>query len=379
MSWPRAARAAAAPPTAPRARRSPRRGRRARGRRRCDPRPPQPQFLQAAPLAARVPRPRDRRARALATVASALAGSGRPRPAAGPLRVAQRPLKRPRSSWEGSRPEQVAGRPGHERGAAARPLELQHLAQLRDVHLQRLARGLRAGPRPRARRSAGRSRRPRWRAAAGQQQRRCFAPRSSIGRSPRGPPAAPGSRTPDPRPDLTAPWRPVGAPGVFREPAPRSHAPVPRAACSDLLAPASSAEVTEILPANEASWDDLQTVFGTRGSAAGCRQCQRFKLRPRESYGSFPAEERAFRLRAQTDCGHPESDTTERPRRLPGRRSRRLVRGPAAHRLPPACCATTACPGRAGTEDKADDSVWAVTCVFSRAPGSAGAASAMRS
>ena len=54
------------------------------------------------------------------------------------------------------------------------------------------------------------------------------------------------------------------------------------------------------MPANEASCEDLQTVFGTRGQAAQC-QCQRYKLRPRESFRSFPAEERAHRLRQQTD------------------------------------------------------------------------------
>jgi hypothetical protein len=64
-----------------------------------------------------------------------------------------------------------------------------------------------------------------------------------------------------------------------------------------------------VVPANEASWEDLQTIFGTRGQASRC-QCQRYKLRLREYFGSFPVEERAFRLRQQTDCGHPESDNT---------------------------------------------------------------------
>ena len=64
-----------------------------------------------------------------------------------------------------------------------------------------------------------------------------------------------------------------------------------------------------VRPANEASWEDLQTVFGTRGPASRC-QCQRYKLRPREFFAGFPAEERAGRLREQTDCGHPASDTT---------------------------------------------------------------------
>jgi len=64
-----------------------------------------------------------------------------------------------------------------------------------------------------------------------------------------------------------------------------------------------------VVPANEASWADLQAVFGGHGAAGRC-QCQRYKLRPREAFASFPVEERADRLRQQTDCGHPESGTT---------------------------------------------------------------------
>lgn len=52
----------------------------------------------------------------------------------------------------------------------------------------------------------------------------------------------------------------------------------------------------QVVPANDASWEDLQSVFGTRGQASRC-QCQRYKLRPRESFGSFPVEERP------TGCG----------------------------------------------------------------------------
>jgi GNAT superfamily N-acetyltransferase len=120
-----------------------------------------------------------------------------------------------------------------------------------------------------------------------------------------------------------------------------------------------------IVPANEASWEDLQAVLGTRGSAAYC-QCQRYKLRPREAFAKFPVEERAHRLRLQTECGHPESDTTS---------------GLVAYLdgEPVGWCAVeprTAYPGllrnnrvpwEGRAEDKADDSVWAVTCAFARA------------
>jgi GNAT superfamily N-acetyltransferase len=120
-----------------------------------------------------------------------------------------------------------------------------------------------------------------------------------------------------------------------------------------------------IVPANEASCEDLQTIFGTRGEASRC-QCQRYKLRPREAFRSFPAEERAHRLRLQTECGHPGSATTS---------------GLVAYLdgEPVGWCAVEPRPAYTGlvrnsrvpwegrAEDKADDSVWAVTCLFSRA------------
>jgi GNAT superfamily N-acetyltransferase len=119
-----------------------------------------------------------------------------------------------------------------------------------------------------------------------------------------------------------------------------------------------------VVPANQASWDDLQTIFGTRGTACRC-QCQRYKLRPREAFAKFPVDERAFRLRAQTDCGHPESDTTS---------------GLVAYldTEPVGWCAVepriayeglvrnNRVPWEGRAEDKADDSVWAVTCLFTR-------------
>jgi GNAT superfamily N-acetyltransferase len=119
-----------------------------------------------------------------------------------------------------------------------------------------------------------------------------------------------------------------------------------------------------VVPANEASWEDLRRVFGERGEASRC-QCQRYKLRPNESFASFPAEDRADRLRQQTDCGHPGSGTTSglvayldgepvgwcavEPRTA----YVGLVRN---NRVPWA--------GRA--EDKTDEDVWAVTCFFTR-------------
>ena len=69
----------------------------------------------------------------------------------------------------------------------------------------------------------------------------------------------------------------------------------------------STAEIT-VVPANEVSWEDLQLVFGQKGEAATC-QCQWFKTRPGE-FGSTPLDVKRDRLRAQTNCGHPEARTT---------------------------------------------------------------------
>jgi GNAT superfamily N-acetyltransferase len=126
----------------------------------------------------------------------------------------------------------------------------------------------------------------------------------------------------------------------------------------------ATAEVT-IVPANEASWEDLQAVFGTRGDSSRC-WCQRYKMQPRESWASVGAEELAFRLREQTDCDHPRSRSTSglvayvddepvgwcavEPRSHYGRLLRNMR-----------------VPWEGRSEDKADDGVWAVTCFVTRA------------
>jgi GNAT superfamily N-acetyltransferase len=120
-----------------------------------------------------------------------------------------------------------------------------------------------------------------------------------------------------------------------------------------------------VVPANQASWNDLQTVFGRRGAPPTC-QCQRYKMQPGESWASVGRDELAFRLRTQTDPGHSKSSTTT---------------GLIAYldRDPVGWCAVeprtsyprlllkARVPWEGRTEDKGDDSVWAVTCFFTRA------------
>src|SRR2546426_508045 len=65
----------------------------------------------------------------------------------------------------------------------------------------------------------------------------------------------------------------------------------------------------KIVPANEASWEDIQAVFGTRAAPPRC-QCQRSKMLPGESWASVGAAKLARRLREQTHCGHAESAAT---------------------------------------------------------------------
>jgi GNAT superfamily N-acetyltransferase len=118
-----------------------------------------------------------------------------------------------------------------------------------------------------------------------------------------------------------------------------------------------------IVPANQASWADLQAIFGKRGDTARC-QCQHYKTRNLE-WRSIPLEERAHRLRDQTDCGHPESDTTS---------------GLVAYLdgEPVGWCAVeprtayvrllyTRVPWSGRSEDQSDDGVWAITCFVTRA------------
>ena len=118
-----------------------------------------------------------------------------------------------------------------------------------------------------------------------------------------------------------------------------------------------------IVPANEASWDDLVAIFGTRGYMAYC-QCQRYKI-GQHGWTDVPVFERAARLRVQTRCGDPAATSTSglvayldgepvgwcavEPRTA----YERLRRMPV--------------PWTGRDEDRDDAGVWAVTCFATRA------------
>jgi GNAT superfamily N-acetyltransferase len=120
-----------------------------------------------------------------------------------------------------------------------------------------------------------------------------------------------------------------------------------------------------IVPANEASWADLRAVFGTRGDTSRC-WCQRFKMQPGESWASVGAAELGSRLRRQTECGHPESETTTGLVAYLGADAVGwcAVEPRAAY---PRLLRNNRVPWEGRTEDKSDASVWAVTCFVTRA------------
>jgi GNAT superfamily N-acetyltransferase len=124
----------------------------------------------------------------------------------------------------------------------------------------------------------------------------------------------------------------------------------------------SVASAISVVPANEASWDDLQTVFGSRGEAHRC-QCQWFKV-PAGRWRALSLEDRAEQLRGQTECGYPDAGTTSG-----------LIAYLDAE--PVGWCAVeprteyprllnSRIPWSGRDESKTDGSVWAVTCFVTR-------------
>lgn len=119
-----------------------------------------------------------------------------------------------------------------------------------------------------------------------------------------------------------------------------------------------------VVPASEASWEDVVTVLGTTGTAYRC-QCQRYKLRRGEAFRNFPIEERAHRLRDQTQAGDPDAPATsgliaylgDEPVGWCAVEPRTAYEGLLRNQRVP-------WTGR--DEDKSDPTVWAVTCLYTR-------------
>lgn len=119
-----------------------------------------------------------------------------------------------------------------------------------------------------------------------------------------------------------------------------------------------------VIPANEAACHDLQLVFGDRGTGYVC-QCQRYKLAPKESFGSVPRRDRMLRLWEQTECGNPASAETTG---LVGYLGDDPVAWCAVEPRSdyPGLLRVFKVPWEGRIEDRSDPTVWAITCLYTR-------------
>jgi GNAT superfamily N-acetyltransferase len=118
-----------------------------------------------------------------------------------------------------------------------------------------------------------------------------------------------------------------------------------------------------IVPANEASWEDLRAIFGERGYAAYC-QCQKYKMRSWAEWREVNVAERTQRLHEQTHCGFPSAPTTSGlVAYLDGEPVGWCAVEP---RTAYARLRRTPVPWKGRDEDPSDDGVWAVICFVTR-------------
>lgn len=124
----------------------------------------------------------------------------------------------------------------------------------------------------------------------------------------------------------------------------------------------SAAPPLRVVPANQASCDDIAAIFATSDYPDRC-QCQRYKVAGR-FWQESTREQRSARLRAQTGCGVPGAQATSG---LVGYLGDYPVAWVAVEpRTAYPRLATSRVVWRGRDEDKDDDSVWAVTCFVVR-------------
>jgi GNAT superfamily N-acetyltransferase len=121
-------------------------------------------------------------------------------------------------------------------------------------------------------------------------------------------------------------------------------------------------EQLTIVPANEASWDDITTVFGTADYASRCL-CQRLKIAG-WIWRDSTREQRVAMLREQTACGDPAATSTSGlVAYVDGEPAGWVAVEP---RIAYPKLRGTPVPWRGRGEDKDDDEVWSVTCFVVR-------------
>jgi GNAT superfamily N-acetyltransferase len=122
-----------------------------------------------------------------------------------------------------------------------------------------------------------------------------------------------------------------------------------------------AAEQLAIVPASEASWDDLRAIFGT--TDAGRCQCQRFKV-VGWIWRDSTQEERTAMLRGQTACGDPNAAATSGLVAYVDDEPAGWVAVEPRTAYPK--LRTSRVPWTGRYEDKDDDDTWAVTCFVVR-------------
>src|SRR4051794_4054348 len=147
-----------------------------------------------------------------------------------------------------------------------------------------------------------------------------------------------------------------------RRPAARAHRRARRGRSSEVTRGPVREEQLRIVPANEASCEDLVAIFGTTDYPGRC-QCQRFKI-PGWIWRDSNQEERTSMLRSQTGCGDPDaSSTSGLVAYVDGEPAGWVAVEP---RTAYSKLRTSRVPWSGRDEDKNDDEVWAVTCFVVR-------------
>jgi GNAT superfamily N-acetyltransferase len=120
-----------------------------------------------------------------------------------------------------------------------------------------------------------------------------------------------------------------------------------------------TAEQLTIVPANEASWEDVVAIFGT--TDAGQCQCQRFKI-VGWIWRDSTLDQRTAMLQAQTACGNANAASTSGLVAYVDGDPAGWVAVEPRTTYSKLCNSRMQTPWRGREEDKTDESIWAVTC-----------------
>ena len=128
-----------------------------------------------------------------------------------------------------------------------------------------------------------------------------------------------------------------------------------------------------VVPANQATWEDIEAVVGKARCWDSLCFCQRFKLSIHRNaatglrdWRATTADERAHMLREQTECGYPKSDSTTGLLAYVGGEPAGWCCVEPRPALPLIPEQRTWCTKRG--QDPTDDRVWVVACFVTRTP-----------